>query len=304
VQRRDFAGMALFGVGFMCEVVADLQKDNFRSNPANKAHFCNVGLWRYSRHPNFFGEIVLWLGIFMLATPVILASTVSWGWIAILSPIITFVILMLGSGMPTAEGDAQKRFMRTPQYVQQGRASSSSSPLRHRCTWLPSPSGPDPPPSWLRVPAGVCGLLCRAKAAFLEYRQRTSILIPLPPALYAALPLIVKRIALFEWPMYVPRAARQRHPRWHPRRAPSRRASCCRRHGARLCDVTHRERCRYETDWSYVGEGEGSSGTAGKVYEPPKAYQAGSHYEAASAGHLPVVDAYPTQSVRQRPTRR
>ena len=98
----------------------------------------------------------MWTGVYVLCTPVFAASTSGWGWATVLSPVLTFLILMLLSGMPTAEGDNQRRYMRTPQ----------------------------------------------ARAAFLAYRSRTSPLVPLPPPLYEALPLGVKRWALCEWKMY------------------------------------------------------------------------------------------------------
>jgi steroid 5-alpha reductase family enzyme len=118
-SSRDIAGIVLFCVAFLTEVIADFQKDAFRSNPANKGKVCDAGVWHYSRHPNFWGEITMWWAIFIVAAPVIDASTSSWGYVVILSPIFTFIILMFGSGMPTAEGDNQKRFMKTHKYEPQ-----------------------------------------------------------------------------------------------------------------------------------------------------------------------------------------
>lgn len=122
-SRSDVAGIIVFVLGFLLEVAADFQKDAFRSNPDNRGKVCDVGVWYYSRHPNFAGEIFLWLGIFIIGVPVYKASAdlpsalvgsgYGWGFACILSPILTFVILMILSGMPTAEGDNQKRFMKT-----------------------------------------------------------------------------------------------------------------------------------------------------------------------------------------------
>lgn len=140
-EARDWAGLGMFCLGFSIEVIADLQKDRFRADPANKGRACTVGVWSVSRHPNFFGEILLWWGyvqdtqylgsmspslmrvsirfvcsVWTSCTPVFAAVGVpSWGWATVLSPVLTAVILLLGSGMPTAEGDNQKRFMKTPQ---------------------------------------------------------------------------------------------------------------------------------------------------------------------------------------------
>ena len=109
----DVAGIIIFICGFICEVVSDLQKDAFRSNKANDKEFCNVGLWKYSRHPNFFGEILMWWGIYIIGIPVFHSSDSSWGYVTIISPLLTMTILLLFSGIPTAEGNNQKRFLKT-----------------------------------------------------------------------------------------------------------------------------------------------------------------------------------------------
>ena len=152
----DGVGIALFVIGFACQVAADVQKDAWRRNPANAHAVCSVGLWGYSRHPNFFGEITMWTGSFLQGIPVYEASAVSWGWVCVLSPLVTMWLLLLVSGIPTSEGPLQERYCRTEQ----------------------------------------------DKAAYLAYRNRTSPVIPLPPALYAGLPLWVKRWCLCELSMY------------------------------------------------------------------------------------------------------
>lgn len=111
-ESRDIAGIVIFTVCFLIQVIADFQKDAFRGDPKNKGKPCDAGVWSWSRHPNFFGEIMMWWGMYILCAPVFEAAH-SWGWATIVSPLLTFVILMFGSGMPTAEGDNQKRFMKT-----------------------------------------------------------------------------------------------------------------------------------------------------------------------------------------------
>ncbi|HQV64467.1 MAG TPA: DUF1295 domain-containing protein, partial [Anaerolineales bacterium] len=80
-----FAGVGflvwIFGFGF--EVVADSQKGRFNADPQNKGKFIQTGLWSRSRHPNYFGEIVLWLGVAIIALPVLQG----WQWVALISPI-------------------------------------------------------------------------------------------------------------------------------------------------------------------------------------------------------------------------
>ena len=83
------AGVFLWLVGFSIEVVADRQKTKFRQLPENADHFITSGLWAYSRHPNYFGEILLWLGITVIALP----TLVGWQYVTLISPI--FVALLL-----------------------------------------------------------------------------------------------------------------------------------------------------------------------------------------------------------------
>ena len=99
----DWAGLALFLLGLIFEVVGDLQKDAFRSNRANRREFMRAGLWSVSRHPNFFGEMAMWWGIFLIGVPVFKQSG-TWGFATVVSPLLTMAILLLLSGMPTAEG--------------------------------------------------------------------------------------------------------------------------------------------------------------------------------------------------------
>lgn len=141
-EARDWAGLAMFIVGFVIQVVADFQKDAFRADPANRRRVCNVGVWSISRHPNFFGEMLLWWGIWTICTPVFAASSATWGYATIFGPILTMVILLFGSGMPTAEGDYQKRFMQTAE------AKAAYLAYRERT----SPLIPLPPSVYVRLP--------------------------------------------------------------------------------------------------------------------------------------------------------
>lgn len=93
----DYIGVLIWLIGFGFEMVGDHQLDNFTKNPANKGKVMKYGLWRYSRHPNYFGEVLLWWGFF------ILALSVAKGWLSIIGPLtITFLILKV-SGIPLAE---------------------------------------------------------------------------------------------------------------------------------------------------------------------------------------------------------
>lgn len=103
-----FAGVGflvwIFGFGF--EVVADSQKDRFNADPQNKGKFIQTGLWSRSRHPNYFGEIVLWLGVAIIALPVLQG----WQWVALISPIFVTLLLTRVSGVPLLEQKADKKW--------------------------------------------------------------------------------------------------------------------------------------------------------------------------------------------------
>jgi hypothetical protein len=100
--------------------------------------------------------MAMWWGLAASAVPVVRASQVSWGWIVLVSPLLTMVLLLFMSGIPTAEGPNQARFMRDP----------------------------------------------TSAARYLAYRERTSVLWPLPPAVYVRLPLACKRVCCCEFRMY------------------------------------------------------------------------------------------------------
>ena len=102
----DAVGLVLWGVGFGVEVVADQQKHAFRSDSRNRDRFVDTGLWAWSRHPNYFGEILLWVGVFVIAIPVLSA----WSWLALLSPVFVGVLLTQVSGVPLLEARADARW--------------------------------------------------------------------------------------------------------------------------------------------------------------------------------------------------
>lgn len=109
LQRRDldalaFAGIAVWVIGLVIEVVADVQKTAFKANPAHRGLFISSGLWSRSRHPNYFGEIVLWIGVFLVAAPVLSG----WQWVGILSPLVVVLLLTRVSGIPLLEAKADR----------------------------------------------------------------------------------------------------------------------------------------------------------------------------------------------------
>jgi len=99
-------GFLMWVFGFTMEVVADFQKSRFNANPANKGKFIQTGLWSRSRHPNYFGEIVLWIGVMIIALPVLQG----WQWVAIISPVFVTLLLTRVSGIPLLEKKADKKW--------------------------------------------------------------------------------------------------------------------------------------------------------------------------------------------------
>lgn len=105
-------GAAMWVAGFAIEVIADRQKSRFREDPANAGQFINVGLWARSRHPNYFGEILLWAGIATMATPYLSGSQ----WIVLLSPFFVYALLTRISGIPTLAKRGQQLWGDDPSY--------------------------------------------------------------------------------------------------------------------------------------------------------------------------------------------
>ena len=99
-------GTLIWIFGFSIEVIADQQKTNFKDDPANKDKFITVGLWSWSRHPNYFGEMVLWIGIALIAFPVL----IGWQLVALISPIFVIFLLTRISGVTMLESRGYKKW--------------------------------------------------------------------------------------------------------------------------------------------------------------------------------------------------
>ena len=93
----DGLGVLLFAVGFAFEVVGDYQLERFRAGASNRGTVLDHGLWRYTRHPNYFGDATMWWGIYAIA-----ASTPG-GWLTVLSPSLMMLLLMRVSGVTLLE---------------------------------------------------------------------------------------------------------------------------------------------------------------------------------------------------------
>jgi steroid 5-alpha reductase family enzyme len=109
--RKELDAFAIVGLlvwifGFAFEVIADSQKSRFNANPDNKGKFIQTGLWSRSRHPNYFGEIVLWIGVALIALPVLQG----WQWVALISPVFVTLLLTRVSGVPLLEKKADTKW--------------------------------------------------------------------------------------------------------------------------------------------------------------------------------------------------
>jgi steroid 5-alpha reductase family enzyme len=114
VHAIEVAGIAVWALGTAGETLADRQLAAFRATPANKGRVMDRGLWRYSRHPNYFFQIVTWVGFALVAT------AAPWGWLGWLSPLVITASILFVTGIPPTEaqalrsrGEAYREYQRT-----------------------------------------------------------------------------------------------------------------------------------------------------------------------------------------------
>ncbi|UYV78891.1 hypothetical protein LAZ67_17000158 [Cordylochernes scorpioides] len=204
LTRLDFAGMVVFVVGLLCESIADFQKFRFKENPSTKGKWCNSeiqfltvvsGLWFYSRHPNYFGEVMVWWGVWLIALNVISRPL---DWVTILSPIFTSAIILFLSGVPLLEKAADDRYrdflklcvgpLDKNSFGRDEVYKASVEFFRELVEVAPNLNGKQQ-------------LLC-SHEDYKRYKKTTSPLIPLPPSFYGQLPTLIKFLVFFEYPMY------------------------------------------------------------------------------------------------------
>lgn len=113
LELLEWLGLAVWLVGAVIEAVSDHQLTAFRRDEANKGKLIDVGLWRYSRHPNYFGQWLTWCGYALIA----LAAP--WGWVGLLSPLLMLYLILRVTGVPPMEqamlasrGDAYREYQR------------------------------------------------------------------------------------------------------------------------------------------------------------------------------------------------
>ena len=107
-------GALLWLLGFGFEVIADRQKKHFSEQPKNEGRFITQGLWSVSRHPNYFGEIILWAGIAIISLPFLSG----WQFVTLVSPVFVFLLLTRISGLPFLEDKAEKKWGEDKDYIE------------------------------------------------------------------------------------------------------------------------------------------------------------------------------------------
>lgn len=112
IPNISILGLVFWIIGFLLESIGDFQKYSFRNDPKNEGKFISTGLFKYIRNPNYLGEILCWVGIFVYVSPVLQG----WDWMAIISPIWITILLVFISGVPMLEKQMNLRYGQQPEY--------------------------------------------------------------------------------------------------------------------------------------------------------------------------------------------
>ena len=122
------AGAAIWLVGLVIEAVSDAQKSAFKAKDENRGRFITTGLWRYSRHPNYFGEMLVWWGLFVFAVPFLDGAAYA----VVIGPVFITLLLLFVSGIPLLERSAEARYGDDPAYREYKRRTSILVPFPPR----------------------------------------------------------------------------------------------------------------------------------------------------------------------------
>ena len=115
----DIAGAVIWIIGFYFEAIGDMQMYNYKKDPSNKGKVMNQGLWKFTRHPNYFGEATMWWGIFIIAVPS------GYWFISLLSPVVITLLIIKVTGVELLE----KKYKDNPKYQEYIRTTSSFFPM-------------------------------------------------------------------------------------------------------------------------------------------------------------------------------
>ena len=122
------AGAAIWLIGLASEAVADAQKSAFKAKDENRGRFITSGLWRYSRHPNYFGEMLVWWGLFVFTVPFLDGAAFA----VVIGPVFITLLLLFVSGIPLLERSAEAKYGHDPSYREYRRRTSILVPLPPR----------------------------------------------------------------------------------------------------------------------------------------------------------------------------
>ena len=125
-ERIFIIGFFIWTIGILIESFADFQKYKFKQDPRNENKFIKKGLWKYSRHPNYFGEIICWIGIYVFVFP---SLTLSQQIIGLISPLTITFLLLFFTGIPPLEKYADKKWGNQPEYKKYKKRTSILVPL-------------------------------------------------------------------------------------------------------------------------------------------------------------------------------
>ncbi|KAL6299945.1 DUF1295-domain-containing protein [Sparassis latifolia] len=197
-KATDILGVIFFWIGWSFETSADLRKFMYKASNPPKDKPIDVGLWKWSRHPSYFGEMLCWWGIWLICvTPSLHGSlspsTKAAQYGAVVSPLFTMSLLLFASGLPTAEKPQARKFYLLSHPLPGSEEDHSSATRRTVESNIEDDSSTTPVARLAETSAW---------ENYQAYRAQTSILLPLPPALYRHLPRFVKQTILCDWPMY------------------------------------------------------------------------------------------------------
>ncbi|CAF0739858.1 unnamed protein product [Adineta ricciae] len=170
---RDIIGIIMWSIGFLCETIADFHKFAWRFSKPPKSQFIRSGLWKFSRAPNYFGEILLWWGIFVIVNSVTVSDVLNNDqirialWFSILSPLFTMFLLLGLSGLPLTQKPTGRKF-----FLMSNRSQDNEDP--------------DCKTAWSR---------------YKSYVEQTSVLIPFPNFIYRKFPEVLRWVFL-DFPIY------------------------------------------------------------------------------------------------------
>ncbi|KAA8499150.1 hypothetical protein FVE85_6735 [Porphyridium purpureum] len=127
LNAADYVSWTLWAIGFVFEAWADVSKSVFKSKDENRGKFCDTDIWKLCRHPNYFGEILMWIAVFIGCASSFANS--EWMYVSIVSPIFITTLILFVSGLPMLEESSDKKYGSQKEYVAYKRRTSNLLPF-------------------------------------------------------------------------------------------------------------------------------------------------------------------------------